>query len=780
VVPTAIARRTTLSRRAVAWLAALLVAALVPLANGYQRSQAVLPAPQGVWLVATDGGIFAHGDSGFYGSTGAIRLNQPISGMATTPSGRGYWLVASDGGIFSFGDAGFYGSTGAIRLNRPIVGMASTPSGRGYWLVASDGGIFAFGDARFLGSTGAMRLNRPIVGMAATPSGRGYWLVASDGGIFAFGDAGFYGSTGALRLNRPITGMASARTGRGYWLVASDGGAFNFGDAGFHGAAPAVPGGEREVVGLVPTTTGRGYWEATAAGEVLPFGDATVRAPARSLNKRVVGMAAMPPAALGGVITTPTTVDPVDHSTADIHKKRPNVVVVVMDDMREDGVMNEPAVLPRTKHWLAEGGTSFTEAYTTTPLCCPERATIWSGRLMHNHGVVDNYHGDLLDKDWIIPRYLNDAGYRTALLGKFITDWNFRYEIPHFQDYAAFQGGYEKVNFWVKDPGAKGHHYEHPAYSTDFIADKAVQYIDAYEAHDDQPFYLHVTPHAPHDNKTDESAECSAGILYDWPARHDDTPVPDWKPSPAVTAEGTPEGKSDKVPYLRDKTQPRQCSEATHNGHMKTLLAADEMVDRIMGELEAKGELDNTLVVFTTDNGYSWGERGVTSKGFPYTEHISAPFLVRWPGVFPAGAVDARPVGGEDFLPTLLEAADYRPPELHYALDGVSFLPGNPSRERKFLEFGPAGPSPADYGGHRGIPTWASFRTSTWQYIEYYEVDNTTIQFREYYDLVADPWELDNVLADGNPANDPDVPTLSAELDWARHCAGREGPGACW
>ncbi|MGH9083484.1 MAG: hypothetical protein ACRDWN_09080, partial [Acidimicrobiales bacterium] len=87
-----------------------------------------------------------------YGSTGAIRLNQPIVGMAAAPDGHGYWLVASDGGIFAFGDAGFYGSTGAIRLNQPIVGMAAAPDGHGYWLVASDGGIFAFGDAGFLGS----------------------------------------------------------------------------------------------------------------------------------------------------------------------------------------------------------------------------------------------------------------------------------------------------------------------------------------------------------------------------------------------------------------------------------------------------------------------------------------------------------------------------------------------------------------------------------------------------------------------------------------------------
>jgi hypothetical protein len=161
----------------------------------------------GYRLVASDGGIFSFGNQQFCGSTGAMRLNQPIVGMATTPNGGGYWLVAADGGIFSFGNAPFHGSTGAMRLNQPIVGMASTPTGHGYWLVAADGGIFSFGDAVFRGSTGAMRLNQPIVDMQATPNGGGYWLVAADGGVFSFGDAVFFGSTGAMRLNQPIVGM---------------------------------------------------------------------------------------------------------------------------------------------------------------------------------------------------------------------------------------------------------------------------------------------------------------------------------------------------------------------------------------------------------------------------------------------------------------------------------------------------------------------------------------------------------------------------------------------
>ena len=178
-------------------------------AGARQRCGVVARTGDGYWLVANDGGVFAFGDAKFHGSTGNIRLNRPINGMAATPSAAGYWLVASDGGVFAFGDAVFHGSTGALTLNSPIVGMAPTSTGNGYWLVAADGGVFAFGDAVFHGSTGDIKLNSPIVSISATPSDGGYWLIAADGGVFAFGDAEFQGSAGATRLNQPIRSAAA-------------------------------------------------------------------------------------------------------------------------------------------------------------------------------------------------------------------------------------------------------------------------------------------------------------------------------------------------------------------------------------------------------------------------------------------------------------------------------------------------------------------------------------------------------------------------------------------
>jgi hypothetical protein len=255
------------------------------------------PAPPqaaigGYRLVTSAAQVSGFGADPSFGPDGALALNRPIRGMATTPDGRGYWLVASDGGIFNFGDAGFYGSTGFLGLNAPIVGMAPSVDGAGYWLVGADGGIFATGDAPYLGSTGGLRLNKPIVGMASTRDGRGYWLVASDGGIFAYGDAGFYGSTGALHLNKPIVGMAATRDGRGYWLVASDGGIFAFGDAAFHGSTGGLAL-NAPIVGMASTPGGAGYWLSAADGGIFAFGDATfLGSAATAAGQPVAGISA--------------------------------------------------------------------------------------------------------------------------------------------------------------------------------------------------------------------------------------------------------------------------------------------------------------------------------------------------------------------------------------------------------------------------------------------------------------------------------------------------------
>jgi hypothetical protein len=210
-----------------------------------QTHAAAVAVGGGYWMAQPDGQVDSCGTDVSFPSPivsfpspiaplppGNNRLNQPIVGIASTPDGQGYWEVAADGGVFAFGDAGYFGSTGNLTLNQPIVGMAATPDGGGYWLVAADGGIFAFGDARFYGSTGNLTLNQPIVGMASAAGGAGYWMVGADGGIFSFGNAGYFGSlAGTPADDYPVVGMYPTPDDKGYTVINSLGAPFIFGDA---------------------------------------------------------------------------------------------------------------------------------------------------------------------------------------------------------------------------------------------------------------------------------------------------------------------------------------------------------------------------------------------------------------------------------------------------------------------------------------------------------------------------------------------------------------------
>jgi Glycosyl hydrolases family 43 len=195
------------------------------------------PVPQpGYWQVAADGGVFTFGSAGFFGSTGSMRLNKPVVGMAVTPDHQGYWLVASDGGVFAFGDAPFYGSAGGDNLAYPVTAAAPSYLGGGYWMVDSNGQVFTYGNAHYEGQPQFAPGGYRITGMAATHNSNGYWLASANGNVATFGNAPNYGSEIGTALNAPIVGMSETYDGNGYWLQGSDGGIFTFGDAPFLGS----------------------------------------------------------------------------------------------------------------------------------------------------------------------------------------------------------------------------------------------------------------------------------------------------------------------------------------------------------------------------------------------------------------------------------------------------------------------------------------------------------------------------------------------------------------
>jgi arylsulfatase A-like enzyme len=191
---------------------------------------------------------------------------------------------------------------------------------------------------------------------------------------------------------------------------------------------------------------------------------------------------------------------------------------------------------------------------------------------------------------------------------------------------------------------------------------------------------------------------------------------------------------------------------------LRTLMSVDDMVGRVMTVLSNLNE--NTLAIFTSDNGYQWGEHGLTNKTTPYTPSIMVPFLVRWPGHVAPSSKDGRLVSLIDIAPTVAQAAGLVPDPM---MDGRSLF--SSARDHILTEF-------FTWPGYV-VPTWASVRTNTYQYVEYY--DGGSVTFREYYDLAADPWQLVNLLRDGDPSN-PDLTAPKALVAAAKVCAGVDCP----
>lgn len=445
-------------------------------------------------------------------------------------------------------------------------------------------------------------------------------------------------------------------------------------------------------------------------------------------------------------VLLPLLAAPIARPTAEA--PRPNVLVFLADDQRADSFPH----MPKTRRWFEEGGTRFTEAYANTPLCCPLRSSLMSGRYQHNHGVKNNQSGELLDQSATLQRYLHDAGYQTGLDGKFLLSWPIDKVPPHFDRSAHFLGGYTDVK-WNVD----GKLLRPDQYVTDFQSDRAIEFLDHFGKDPDRPWYLYVTPQAPHLDFT--------------PApRHVDAPVPDWEPSPAVTEED----RSDKPQFIRKHNFSEDEGSAARTGQLRTLMAVDDMVDRVFRRLQETGQLENTLAIYTSDSGWQYGEHGLQSKATPYTASVAVPFYVRWPGHLAAGASDPRPAGVLDIAPTVLEAAGLSP-QLTYPFDGRSLLqPGG--RPESLLEHHHS----PDFSS---VPSWASIRTTAFQYIEWYSDDEgTKVQVREYYDLEADPWQLKNLLGDKEPGNDPSPATLddlASRLARYRRCVGVSGAKTC-
>lgn len=426
---------------------------------------------------------------------------------------------------------------------------------------------------------------------------------------------------------------------------------------------------------------------------------------------------------------------------------RPNVLIILTDDQRIESM----GPMRRTRAWFKRGGTEFVNAYVTTPLCCPSRASILTGRYAHNHRVRTNADAHELDPGSTLQRYLGDAGYRTGIVGKYLNSWTGRPSL--FEQWHTFENvsKYKGARF-----NSNGVVHKVKKYSTDYIADRARGLIRQFELTDSKPWFLVVSTWAPH-----TPAQAAK--------RHRNSKVGKWAGNPAVFETD----RSDKPPYVQAKSAGLKGGQRLRERQLRTLKAVDELVERVFRTMTTLGEAGDTLAFFLSDNGIMWAEHGMKSKTTPYTAAIKVPLFVRWPGTVPRKVADPRIAANIDLAPTILDAAGITP-DPEYPLDGRSLL-GGTTRDRLLLEL---------TGGNNQIdaPTWASTLTPEYQYIEYYEDLSGAVTFREYYDLVNDPYQLENLLADPDPENDPPIDEQSAlglRLARDRRCQGTEGLEPC-
>jgi len=428
--------------------------------------------------------------------------------------------------------------------------------------------------------------------------------------------------------------------------------------------------------------------------------------------------------------------------------RRPNIVLILTDDQSPDSLPHEPPVMPQMQsmmrdpadHWI-----TFSNAFLNTPLCCPSRASILTGRYSHLTGVRTNDDGERLDESSTVATWLHAAGYHTGLIGKYVNGYPFgpsSYVPAGWDRWLVKRQGDQSTAYYryvLIDQGLSVYRGDGPEnYSTDIYAAAAVSFIRS--APSGRPFFLEVAPTAPHRPWT--HAPRDAGAFTGLPIAE----------SPSVGEEDV----SDKPAWVQARSpmdaERRAQLRAIRVRSFEALLSVDDLVASVVGALRDRGALENTVVFFMTDNGFSFGEHRWVGKTCAYEECIRTPFVVRYPGA--SSHVDPGLVSNVDLAPTFAELAGIEPPS---PVDGMSLVPllqdGAPAPWRTALL--------TEYVGDRKVPPWWEIRTADFAYVELATGET------ELYDLAgiigsADPYQLQNRAAD--PSYAAVRARLSAEL----------------
>lgn len=439
--------------------------------------------------------------------------------------------------------------------------------------------------------------------------------------------------------------------------------------------------------------------------------------------------------------------------------ERPNILFILTDDQRFDalGFMGRPGFLKTPNlDRIAREGAHVRNAFVTTALCSPSRASFMTGCYAHKHGVVTN---EGMDPDPSCPTFaqiLQKAGYETAFVGK----WHQAPKSdprPGFDYWLSFkgQGVYE-------DPmlNENGREFRATGYMSDILTDHAVEFL---EKKRDKPFCMVLSHKAVHEPFTPapRHKDAFADASIPEPASHKDTFTgkPAWmRRAFTYGIRRTPWANSEGEP-IPDKLNRGSWNGTRMLDYYRSILAIDDSVGKVLDTLEKAGQLDNTVVVFAGDNGYFIGEHGLGDKRLMYEESIRIPMLVRYPKLVKAGTKADGTVLNIDLAPTLLELAGEKIPEGMQGRSMVPVLKGKPGHDAFFYEY-------FREGWVAGLPLMHGVRTDRWKYVCYPDMNDID----ELYDLKADPTEMRNLAQD--PAHAARVKEMKDEMERLKKVTG--------
>ncbi len=435
--------------------------------------------------------------------------------------------------------------------------------------------------------------------------------------------------------------------------------------------------------------------------------------------------------------------------------KRPNIVFIMTDDHASHAMSCYGSKINKTPNLdrIAEEGVRFNNCFCTNAICGPSRAVILTGKYSHLNGKPTNAHNEVFDGgQQTFPKLLQKVGYQTAMIGK----WHLRSEPTGFDHWNILpgQGAYHNPDFIEM-----GQKKKHTGYVTDLITDFCMDWLKNRDP--EKPFCLMYHHKAPHRSwqPNEKYKEAFKDKRFALPETYDD----DYATRCDAARRQKMEIEDLMVPYDTKVKPPeglkgRELKEWKYQRYMQDYLACVASVDENMGRfldfLDAKGLSDNTIVIYTSDQGFYLGDHGWFDKRFMYEESLRMPLLVRWPNRIKPGSVNEDMVLNLDFAETFLDVAGVDVPA---DMQGESIKPillgKTPKNWRNSIYY-----HYYEYPGPHSVKRHYGIRTQRYKLIHfYYDIDCW-----ELYDLKKDPHELNNLY--GDPTYAKVVKKLTKEL----------------